>query len=118
MKRIFRALVLFVLIPSSVFAFVAQSFSAPVTLAWDMPDSSDLPNVKETRIFDVLAGVATQVATAPCTGAPNACPNTASFAAPIGPHNWIARFFDGFQESGDSNTVSTPTKNPKNLIKK
>ena len=101
-----------------IFPALCMAQTAPVTLAWDAPDSTDLPNVKSTRIYDTLAGVSTKVAETACTLAvPNVCPNTATFSPIIGPHNWTARFYDGFQDSADSNTLSTPTKNPKNLRK-
>jgi hypothetical protein len=109
-KLAILALVLCIILP-------LMGKAAPVTLAWDAPVAADMLNVKYTVIYDALPSGTVEVARAICSGTPNVCPTTVSFTAPIGPHNWIARFFDGFQESGDSNTVATPTQNPKNLRK-
>jgi hypothetical protein len=95
----------------------AQTFKQ-VTLSWDAPPATDLPNIKSTRIYEIKGGVYTQVSEATCSGSPNVCPLQVTFdSQTAAAHNWVARFWDGFQETADSNAVLTPPGPPKNLRK-
>jgi hypothetical protein len=89
----------------------------PISLMWDAPPAQDLPNIKKTVIYDIQGTTYNKVAEAACSGTPNVCPNTVAFTAVLGSHKWVARFFDGFQETGDSNAVVTPVNPPTNLRK-
>lgn len=96
----------------------AQTFKS-ITLAWDAPTATDLPNIKSTRIYELKNGIYTQVAEALCSGTPNVCPLTVTFdSQTAASHTFVARFNDGFQESENSNLVVTPPGPPKNLVKK
>ena len=95
----------------------AQTFKQ-VTLAWDAPLAADLPNIKSTRVYEIKNLVYTQVAEALCSGTPNVCPLQVTFdSQTAAAHTWVARFYDGFQETTDSNLVVTPPGPPKNLRK-
>ena len=95
----------------------AQTFKQ-VTLTWDAPLAADLPNIKSTRVYEIKNLVYTQVAEALCSGTPNVCPLQVTFDSQTAAgHTWVARFYDGFQETIDSNIVVTPPGPPKNLRK-
>lgn len=112
-------LFLTILLALSLPAF-AQT-TKPVTIGWDQFSNADLLIVHSIRIYDIVVPASpVQVAEAPCTiNTPptlNVCPITVNFSATVGvKHVWIARAWDGFQETGDSNTVTTPPGLPKNL---
>ncbi len=109
MKKLLLLCALLVSVPA-----MAQG-NKSVTLGWDAPSANDLMNIKSTRIYS--SGV--MIAEATCTpGTPNVCPVTVTFTVTIpGTYAFTARFWDGIQESGDSNTVTTPVGPPGKLHK-
>jgi hypothetical protein len=96
----------------------AQS-SRPITLAWDaMPAGEKWASVRIYEITNPASPV--MVAETQCTiGPPIVCPTEVTFTMSRATHTYTARAWDGFWESGDSNSVTVPTPaNPPTGLKK
>jgi hypothetical protein len=101
MKKIISILAI---IAALVIGIIAQQ-SKQITLAWDA-ESTD-QKWTEVRIYDVSQSPEALVATVTCVP-PAMCANTVTFSVPRAAHNYVARSYDGFWESGDSNVVLIP----------
>jgi hypothetical protein len=100
-------------------AIWAYQTSRQLTLAWDpMPPG---PAYAAVRIYDIAVDPPALVAEAQCSiGAPITCPTEMTFIMPRAAHTYVARSWDGFWESGDSNSVviGAPPPAPTGLRKK
>jgi hypothetical protein len=92
----------------------SMQVSKQITLQWDaMPLDQKWT---EVRIYDVAQSPEAIVATATCS---TTCPTTVTFTVPRAAHTYVARSYDGFWESADSNvvTLNAPPKIPTGLKK-
>jgi hypothetical protein len=116
MKRLFVILACLVAL---VGVIIGLQSTKQVTLGWDAMPVGE--HWTEIRIYDESTTPETLVTTAPCTSPGIGCPTTSTaFIVTRTAHNYVARSFDGFWESGDSNVIviNAPPKAPINVIKK
>jgi hypothetical protein len=114
MKKLFSII-------GTIIAFIFLSYawqtSKQITLQWDAMPSGE--KWTEVRIYDITQSPEVLVATSACNSA-GVCPsNSVSFTVQRAAHSYVARSYDGFWESADSNVVeiNAPPKIPANLKK-
>jgi hypothetical protein len=111
------AIVLLIVVGAGIWAY--NNADRTITLGWDaMPAGQQWASV---RIYDISLVPEVIVAEAQCSvGPPINCPTQVAFTMTKAAHVWVARAWDGYWESGDSNSVSVPGPpvTPSNLIKK
>jgi len=85
----------------------AYQTSRQVTFGWEpMPAGQSWASV---RIYDLSIIPPALVAETQCTiGPPVTCPTEVTTIMPRAAHTYVARAWDGFWESGDSNSVGVP----------
>ena len=109
-----RSIIIVAVILAALAGIFGYQASKQITLQWDaMPLDQKWT---EVRIYDVAQSPEALVATATCS---TTCPTTVTFTVPRTAHTYVARSFDGFWESADSNVVAinAPPKIPANLKK-
>ena len=104
----FAVIVLIIAIGAGVI-WAYQTNSRQITLYWN-PLPAGITTVTAVRIYDIADPASpVKVAEVSCTiVAPYTCPMEVTFAMSQAVHVYVARYWDGFWESADSNSVSVP----------
>ncbi len=85
----------------------AYQLSREATASWEpMPPEAKWASI---RLYDLAVTPPILVAEAQCSiGPPIVCPTEMTFTMPRAAHTFVARGWDGYWESGDSNSVAIP----------
>jgi hypothetical protein len=116
---LWKGVLAIVLIVAAGLGIWAYQTSRQLTLGWD-PLAAGVTTVTAIRIYDISLQTPVLVAEAACTVTPYSCPVEVAFTMPRAAHSYVARYWDGFWESADSNavTIPGPVNPPTGLIKK
>ncbi len=104
---IWKGIVAIVLAIAAGLGIWAYQQSRQITLTWDpMPVGQQWASL---RIYDLAVTPPVMVAEIQCSiGPPITCPTEMTITMERAAHTYVARSWDGFWESGDSNSLEVP----------